>query len=86
MEANINKLMKGHSWKMSEEEIHDELVKLGYITDNIDFSKIDLISFEISSLDYALLPSDRNVSNGLGVCDDTSKNNLDKETIISEAA
>ena len=40
MEANINKLMKGHSWKMSEEEIHDELVKLGYITDNIDFSKM----------------------------------------------
>ena len=69
MEANINRLMKGHSWKMSEEEIHDDLVKLGYITDNIDFSKINLISFEISSLDY-----------------DTSKNNLNKETIIYEAA
>lgn len=33
MEVNINKLMKGHSWKMSEEEIHDDLVKLGYIID-----------------------------------------------------
>ena len=42
MEVNINKLMKGHSWKMSEEEIHAELVKLGYITDNVDFSKVDV--------------------------------------------
>lgn len=46
MEINIKDLMVNHSWKMSDQEIHNGLVKMGYITDNIDFSSIQMDSME----------------------------------------
>ena len=46
MEINIKDLMVNHSWKMSDQEIHNSLVKMGYITDNIDFSSIQMDSME----------------------------------------
>ena len=33
-------ITKGLSLKMSEQEIHDDLVKLGYITNKIDSAKM----------------------------------------------
>ena len=49
MEINIKDLMVNHSWKMSDQEIHNSLVKMGYITDNIDFSSIQMDSLEVDS-------------------------------------
>lgn len=51
MEINIKDLMVNHSWKMSDKEIHNSLVKMGYITDNIDFSSIQMDSLEVDSDD-----------------------------------